>query len=60
MRVLSCRVLAVIFLIKSLPNRSSLVFALRDSGGVISCWSVGDQPILTTVMKPSNLTSPDT
>jgi len=34
------------------------VFALHDCGSVISCWSVGDQPTLTTVIKPSHLTTP--
>jgi len=34
------------------------VFALHDCGGVISCWSVDDQPTLTTVIKPSHLTTP--
>ena len=33
------------------------MLALHDSGGVISCWSVGDQPTLNTVIKPSHLTS---
>jgi len=42
----------------SISTSASLVFALHDSGGVISCWSIGDQPTLTAVIKPSNLTSP--
>ena len=33
------------------------MLALHDRGGVISCCSVSNQPTLTTVIKPSHLTS---
>jgi len=33
------------------------VFALHSCEGIISCWSVGDEPTLTTVIKPSHLIS---
>jgi len=38
-------------------NTDGIVFALHDSGNVISCWSFSDEPTLTTVIKPSHLTS---
>ncbi|XP_065916792.1 leucine-rich repeat serine/threonine-protein kinase 1-like isoform X1 [Dysidea avara] len=47
--------------LKSCPHSTSNIvymYALHNCGSVVSCWSVGDQPTLVTVIKLDHLHSP--
>ena len=49
--------------LKSCPHSTSNIvymYALHNCGSVVSCWSVGDQPTLVTVIKLDHLHSPGT
>lgn len=49
---------ASIIQLKSSFNAEAHMYALHSCGGVISCWNVCEQPVLNTVIKLTQLSSP--
>lgn len=49
---------ASIIQLKSSLSAKVRMYALHSCGTIISCWNPGKQPVLNTVIKPSQLSSP--
>ena len=49
---------ASIIQLKSSVNAADCMYALHSHGSIISFWKTGEQPVLITVIKPSQLSSP--